>query len=146
MATLSSAVYKQWLEMQPLSVVDENRLERKFMLDFNYNSNHIEGNTLTYGQTEVLLLSGEVVGNAKMKDLEEMKAHNVCLKMMRAEAATDNPLTENFIRQLHHTMVHQQTIIGWLVRVQGQAPLIHGPAKKVQDIFRHTRTFIIEVR
>lgn len=106
MATLSS-VYKQWLEMQPLSVVDENRLERKFMLDFNYNSNHIEGNTLTYGQTEVLLLFGEVVGNAKMKDLEEMKAHNVCLKMMRAEAATDNPLTENFIRQLHHTMLRE---------------------------------------
>lgn len=106
MATLSS-VYKQWLEMQPLSVVDENRLERKFMLDFNYNSNHIEGNTLTYGQTEVLLLFGEVVGNAKMKDLEEMKAHNVCLKMMRAEAATDNPLTETFIRQLHHTMLRE---------------------------------------
>lgn len=77
------------------------------MLDFNYNSNHIEGNTLTYGQTEVLLLLGQVVGNAKMSDLEEMKAHNVCLKMMQTEAATNNPLTETFIRQLHHTMLRE---------------------------------------
>ena len=74
-------LYKRWLVIQPLSSEDEKRLKRKFMLDFNYNSNHIEGNTLTYGQTEVLLLLGEVIGNAKMKDLEEMKAHNTCLNM-----------------------------------------------------------------
>lgn len=43
------------------------------MLEFNYNSNHIEGNNLTYGQTELLLIFGRVVGNAYMKDLEEMK-------------------------------------------------------------------------
>ena len=30
-------------------------------MDFNYNSNHIEGNTLTYGQTEILLLFGKVI-------------------------------------------------------------------------------------
>ncbi len=62
------------MDVQPLSADDEQRLNRKFMLDFNYNSNHIEGNTLTYGQTEVLLLLGEIVGSAKMKDLEEMKS------------------------------------------------------------------------
>lgn len=47
---------EQWKSMQPLSEMDTLRLQNKFMLDFNYNSNHIEGNTLTYGQTEVLLL------------------------------------------------------------------------------------------
>ena len=46
-------LYRQWLDRQPLSADDEKRLKRKFMLDFNYNSNHIEGNTLTYGQTAV---------------------------------------------------------------------------------------------
>lgn len=61
-------LYSQWLDVQPLSSDDEKRLKRKFMLDFNYNSNHIEGNTLTYGQTEVLLLLGEVIGSAKMKE------------------------------------------------------------------------------
>ena len=78
------------------------------MLEFNYNSNHIEGNTLTYGQTEILLLFGKVVDEANMKDLEEMKAHNVCLKMIQTEAADkEHPLTETFIRQLHHTLLRE---------------------------------------
>ena len=74
--------------MQSLSADNKTRLDRKFMLDFNYNSNHIEGNTLTYGQTEVLLLLGEVIGTAKMKDLEDMKAHHLCLRLMEEEALT----------------------------------------------------------
>lgn len=100
-------LHKQWLDIQPLSANDEQRLKRKFMLDFNYNSNHIEGNTLTYGQTEVLLLLGEVVGSAKMKDLEEMKAHNICLNMIISEADGNDPLTETFIRQVHQVMLRE---------------------------------------
>ncbi len=100
-------IYNNWLEIHPLSSDDENRLKRKFMLDFNYNNNHIEGNTLTYGQTEVLLLLGEVMGPAKMKDLEEMKAHNICLNMIEREAETTEPLTETFIRQVHQVMLRE---------------------------------------
>lgn len=100
-------LYRQWQSIQPLSKDDETRLRRKFTLDFNYNSNHIEGNTLTYGQTEVLLLLGEVVGNARMKDLEEMKAHNICLNMIEREADSDFILTEAFIRQVHQVMLRE---------------------------------------
>lgn len=51
-----------WQNLQPLSEKDRERLSRRFTVDFNYNSNHIEGNTLTYGQTEILLLFGKVIG------------------------------------------------------------------------------------
>lgn len=98
---------ERWNALQPLSDTDKIRLQNKFMLDFNYNSNHIEGNTLTYGQTEVLLLFGEVIGSGKMKDFEEMKAHNLCLNLMIQEAQSDRPLTETFIRELHHTMLRE---------------------------------------
>lgn len=97
-------LYKQWLDAQPISVDDERLWQRKFMLDFNYNSNHIEGNMLTYGQTVFLLLLGEVVGSAKMKDLEEMRDHNVCLNMVVSKADGDEPLTDTFIRQVHQVM------------------------------------------
>ena len=101
-------LYKEWLSIQPAKEEMQQRLDRKFMLEFNYNSNHIEGNTLTYGQTELLLLFGRVVGEAKMKDLEEMKAHNVCLRMTIAEAGEKaRPLTESFIRILHQTMLRE---------------------------------------
>lgn len=96
----------QWKSMQPLSEMDTLRLQNKFMLDFNYNSNHIEGNTLTYGQTEILLLFGKVVGEAEARDVQEMTASNVGLRMMREEAGLgDVPLTQNFIRTLHKTLL-----------------------------------------
>ena len=102
------SLYKEWQVLQPLKEQDQNRLDQKFMLEFNYNSNHIEGNTLTYGQTEMLLMFGKVVDSANMKDLEEMKASNVGLKMVK-EAALDKeqPLTEYFIRTLHHTLLRE---------------------------------------
>ena len=102
------SLYKEWQSLQPVKEEMQRRLDQKFMLEFNYNSNHIEGNTLTYGQTELLLLFGRVVGEAQMKDLEEMKAHNVCLKMTITEAKEkDKPLTEYFIRTLHQTMLRE---------------------------------------
>ena len=51
-------LYTEWQSLQPLKDEYQQRLNRKFMLEFNYNSNHLEGNTLTYGQTELLLLFG----------------------------------------------------------------------------------------
>lgn len=106
MEQLQKAI-ETWQNLQPLSESDKLRLQNKFMLDFNYNSNHIEGNTLTYGQTEVLLLFGHVLGEGPMKDFEEMKAHNLCLSIMVEEAQSGRPMTEAFIRQLHKVMLRE---------------------------------------
>lgn len=101
-------LYKQWQALQPISRQAQERLNQKLMLEFNYNSNHIEGNTLTYGQTELLLLFGRVAEPAIMRDLEEMKAHNVALRMIEAEAREEGrPLTETFIRTLHQTLLRE---------------------------------------
>ena len=97
-----------WQNIQPLSEKDRVRLSRRFTVDFNYNSNHIEGNTLTYGQTEILLLFGKVIGEADVRDVEEMTASNVGLRMMMEEATMkDIPLTQNFIRTLHKTLLRE---------------------------------------
>lgn len=94
--------------MQPLGEKDRDRLSRRFTVDFNYNSNHIEGNTLTYGQTEILLLFGKVIGEADVRDVQEMTASNVGLRMMTEEAAVkEMPLTQNFIRTLHKTLLRE---------------------------------------
>lgn len=100
-------LYNEWKSLQPLRTEYESRLQKKFMLEFNYNSNHIEGNTLTYGQTETLLLFGRVNDPAKMKDLEDMKASNIALNMMKEQAKSEYPLTETFIRHLHKTLMRE---------------------------------------
>lgn len=102
------SLYNEWRSLLPMKNEDQIRLDQKFMLEFNYNSNHMEGNTLTYGQTEFLLMFGKVVDNANMRDLEEMKASNVGLQMVKVEAsAEERPLTEAFIRDLHRTLFRE---------------------------------------
>lgn len=99
---------ERWNALQPLSERDRELLSRRFTIDFNYNSNHIEGNTLTYGQTEILLLFGKIIGEAEAKDVIEMTASNVGLRMMTEEAKLkDIPLTQNFIRTLHKTLLRE---------------------------------------
>ena len=97
---------KEWRSLLPLEEVMERYIDQQFMIDFNYNSNHLEGNTLTYGQTKLLLLFGNVMGSGSMQDFEEMKAHNVGLQWMKAMAKdVDFTLSEAFIRELNKTIL-----------------------------------------
>ena len=105
--TLEKALHA-WQQIQPLTEDQNNKLSRRFTIDFNFNSNHIEGNTLTYGQTEILLLFGKIIGEADVKDVHDMTASNVALKMMSEETLIkETPLTQNFIRTLHRTLLRE---------------------------------------
>ncbi len=52
----------------PIKPEYKQKLDKKFRLEFNYNSNHMEGNTLTYGETELLLFFDETKGNHSLRD------------------------------------------------------------------------------
>jgi len=134
-------LYQEWQNAQPLKEEYQQRLNRKFMLEFNYNSNHIEGNTLTYGQTELLLLFGKVVDAANMKDLEDMKASNVGLNMMQEQAASEYPMTETFIRQLHQTILREDyTVYRQLPGGQQTSYVVHAGVYKTRPNSVITRT------
>ena len=67
---------------------------------------------MTYGQTEILLLFGKVVGEADLRHVQEMTASNVGLRMMtEAASLKDMPLTQNFIRTLHKTLLREDYIV-----------------------------------
>lgn len=134
-------LYQEWQSLQPIKEEYLRRLNRKFMLEFNYNSNHIEGNTLTYGQTELLLLFGKVVDAANMKDLEDMKASNVGLNMMQEQASSEYPLTESFIRQLHQTILREDyTVYRQLPGGQQTSYVVHAGVYKTRPNSVITRT------
>ena len=91
-----------WMDVgQRISADDDERLWRKLKLEWNYNSNHIEGNTLTYHETELLLVFGRTAVGHPMRDYEEMKAHDVAIDHVRRLAAEERELSEAEIRQLN---------------------------------------------
>ena len=55
-----------------------------------------------------MLLLGKVSGEGSLKDFNDMKASDVGLKMVEEEVRQRKmPLTQNFIRQLHQTLLRE---------------------------------------
>ena len=98
---------KKWHSFQPLEEKKNNILWQKLKLDWNYNSNHIEGNTLTYGETQLLLIHGKTAGNHPLKDYEEMKAHNVAIDYVRKLAKEDRLISQKDIRDLNQIILKE---------------------------------------
>ncbi len=91
------------MPMQPEYAV---KLEKKMRLEFNFNSNHLEGNTLTYNETELLLIFDETRGNHTLREYEEMKAHDVALQLVKEWAIDpERPLTESNINNLNEIIL-----------------------------------------
>jgi Fic family protein len=103
-----NALKAAWDALQPLTPESEARLWKKFRLLWNYHSNHIEGNTLTYGETELLLLHDQAIGNHGHRDYLEMKAHDLGIEHVRGLAADlDRLITESDIRDLNKIILKE---------------------------------------
>jgi len=97
----------QWLSAQPLRKEFEQRMWQRFRIEWNYNSNHIEGNTLTYGETLLLLIHGRTKGQHLLREYEEMRGHDVAIEHVRALALEERPLTEGDIRDLNRILLKE---------------------------------------
>ncbi|MFT3934490.1 MAG: Fic family protein [Chitinophagaceae bacterium] len=97
---------KELQKLGKLSESQEEALKKKIRLEFNYNSNHLEGNTLTYAETELLLIFDETRGSHSGREYEEMKASDVALKMVEDLAKEKSTLlTETFIKNLNNCLL-----------------------------------------
>lgn len=101
------AKHKELLSLTPISTTNEERLWKKFRLEWNYNSNHLEGNTLTYQETELMLIFDQAPnGKHTVREIEEMKAHDVVVLMIRQWASdAARLLTESDIRTLNEKLL-----------------------------------------
>ncbi len=107
LAHLEAAMSEWRQRRQDIKHVDEERLWQKLGLEWNYNSNHIEGNTLTYQETELLLIYDRTAGGHPLRDYEEMKAHNVAIDHARQLASAEQILGEGDIRDLNKILLKE---------------------------------------
>lgn len=88
-----------------LSDDTKKKLNDKIRLELNYHSNRIEGNSLDYGETKLLLLSNLTAGGKPLKDHLEIKGHNEALKKLEALAEKELSITENLIKEFHRILL-----------------------------------------
>jgi len=88
-------------ELRPLSKEIENRVFQKLRLDWNYNTNAIEGNVFTFGETIALLMEGITAKGKPLKDALDIKGHNEAIDFMMDMIYDERDLNEADIRSLH---------------------------------------------
>ena len=84
---------------RPLTEGEVTRLTEEFIVEYTYNSNAIEGNTLTLRETD-LVLRGLTIDQKPLKDHMEAVGHKEAFEFVRELVQNHVPLSERVIQQI----------------------------------------------
>ena len=134
MTYLSSIVKKRLEEkltklnkLRPLPKSAVEKLKEKFQIEMTYNSNAIEGNSLTLKETFLVINEGLTVKGKPLKDHLEAKDHYTALEYLYelVDKNKKHTLTEMLIRNLHQ-MIIQETDEEWAGKYRNANVVIGG--------------------
>ena len=94
-------LYGELQSMRPLSPESVKRLSEDFMIDYTYNSNAIEGSTLTLEETVLVLKEGITIGGKPLQHHLEAIGHKDAYYYVEELVKNESPITERIIREIH---------------------------------------------
>ena len=89
---------------RPLTEGEVERLTEEFIVEYTYNSNAIEGNTLTLRETD-MVLRGLTIDKKSLKDHMEAVGHKEAFDFVLDLVKEQVPLSENIIQQIHYLVL-----------------------------------------
>ena len=95
---------KELRERRPLTAGEVARLNEEFLIEFTYNSNAIEGNTLTLRETD-MVLRGLTIDQKPLKDHMEVIGHKEAFEYVSSLVGSDDPLSERVIKDIHYLVL-----------------------------------------
>lgn len=91
--------------LRPLPKAAVERLREQLKIEWTYNSNGIEGNTLTLRETQLILQHGVTIGGKSLREHFEVINHGAAIEYVEHVAECDTPLTTSDIRQIHQLVL-----------------------------------------
>lgn len=82
-----------------------NKLREQFLLEWTYNTNAIEGNTLTLQETELVLQNGITIGNKTVNEHFEVMNHKAGIDFIYNAIKKKTKLSKTFILNLHELIL-----------------------------------------
>ena len=89
---------------RPLTAGEVARLNEEFIVEFTYNSNAIEVNTLTLRETD-LVLRGLTIDKKPLKDHMEAVGHKEAFEFVSELVKNNVPISESVIKQIHYLVL-----------------------------------------
>lgn len=93
--------------LRPLTTGEVVRLKDEFLIEFTYNSNAIEGNTLTLQET-AMVLEGMTIDRRPLKDHLEAIGHRDAFEYMLQLGQEKVPLSERVIKEIHSLVLNDR--------------------------------------
>ncbi len=93
--------------MRPLDAEAEERIMQKFRLDWNFHSNKLEGNSLTSGETNALVLFGITAPGKPLNDHFKVAGHNDAVNWILDLLKSGDDISEEMICQLHSLLLKE---------------------------------------
>ncbi|NCO15365.1 cell filamentation protein Fic [Candidatus Wolfebacteria bacterium CG1_02_39_135] len=118
-------------ELRPLPPSAVKKLQEQFKIEMTYNSNGIEGNSLTLKETFLVINEGITIKGKPLKDHLEAKNHYEALEFLSGlvEKNRKQTLSERLIRGLHQLVV-QETEKEWAGKYRNSDVIIGGAEHK----------------
>ena len=100
---------QQLSNLRPLSPVGVKKLRERLRIEMTYNSNAIEGNSLTLRETFLVINEGITVKGKPLKDHLEAKDHHAALQYLYEliEKGKQHTMSERLIRSFHQLITRE---------------------------------------
>jgi len=92
---------------RPLLPAAVKRLEADFSLEMTFNSNAIEGNTLTLHETDMVLRRGITIGNKTLREHFEVRNQEKAITYLRNVIAKREKFSKELILNLHREIMRE---------------------------------------
>jgi len=114
-------------KLRPLPKSAVQKLREKFQIEMTYNSNAIEGNSLTLKETFLVINEGITVKGKSLKDHLEAKDHHAALEYLYdlIDHNKKHTVSEMLIRNLHQIII-QKTDKEWAGKYRNAQVIIGG--------------------
>lgn len=91
--------------IRPLPKAALKRLKEQMSLEWTYNSNAIEGSTLTLSETRLVIEEGVTVKGKTLREYFEAVNHKEAIDYVEEIAKKRIPVSAHTIRQIHHLIL-----------------------------------------
>ena len=87
--------------LRPLPTASISRLRNEILIEWIYNSNAIEGSTITLQETRLILETGLTVGGKSLREHFEVTNHKEAIRYVEDLVQNIEPITAFHVRQIH---------------------------------------------
>ncbi len=91
--------------LRPLPIAAVRRLNEQLTVEWIYNSNAIEGSTLTLKETQLILETGLTIGGKPLREHFEVINHKEAIEYVEALSTGEAPITPFHVRQIHKLVI-----------------------------------------